>query len=285
MRLKTPRSLDEALSLLTSPGAHCLAGGQSLVAMMNARLIEPKLLVSLRLLPDLRRVEALEGGGLRVGAMVTYREIADLPRENAAANLFAQAVPVVAHPAIRTQGTIGGSLCQADPAADFPVLAVCAEATIRIAGSDGVRVVAAADFFEGVFETAVEQGEIVVAVDLPALPDGVGAHYEKFMLTDGDYAVASVAALIGVKDDVCSFARVAVGGCNTEPVRSTQVEQMLVGTDLSPDLLARTGAELANACDPFDDFRASRDYRLKIIPRLVARAIEAARRKAETQND
>jgi carbon-monoxide dehydrogenase medium subunit len=281
MKLAVPETLPEALRLLASEGARCLAGGQSLVAMMNAHLVEPSLLVSLRRIARLHEVVRREDGGLRLGAMAVHADVGRLKVAAAGLDLLVQAARDIAHPAVRNQGTIGGSLAHADPAADYPTATVCADATIGIAGPSGERRVAANDFFLGYYETALQPDEILVDVDVPPGPSHAAAHYEKLSLVDGDFAVASAAAIIGLKNGRCDFARLAVGACAARPVRSEAAEAALLGSALDDKALAEAGRLLAESCDPIDDFRGSAAYRLKMVPRLAARAIRSARAKAE----
>ena len=284
MKLAVPETIPEALRLLGTDGARCLAGGQSLVAMMNAHLVEPSLLVSLRRISRLNDIARREDGGLRLGAMTVHADVARLKVAAAGPDLLVQAARDIAHPAVRNQGTIGGSLAHADPAADYPTAVVCAGATIGIVGSSGERRVAADDFFLGYYETALQPGEILVDVDVPAGPDHAASHYEKFSLVDGDFAVVSAAAIIGMTNGRCDHAQLAVGACAARPVRAERAEAALLGSALDDTAIAEAGRLLAEACDPIDDFRGSAAYRLKMVPRLVARAIRAARAKAETRH-
>jgi carbon-monoxide dehydrogenase medium subunit len=282
MKFASPESLSEALSLLAAEGARCLAGGQSLAAMMNARLVSPTALVSLRRIPELSRIEALPDGDLRIGAMATHAEVARLSPRAAGPALVCRAAATIGHPAIRNQGTIGGSLAHADPAADYPAAVLCAGAGIVVAGAAGRRTVPAAEFFTGYYETALGPGEIVAAVEIPPGPAGARAHYEKFALVHGDFALVSAAVILAVADGRCSAARIAVGACAPAPLRLPAAEAALVGTNLDDRAIAAAGALLAEACDPVDDFRGSAAYRRKMVPRIVARAIRAAQQKAET---
>ncbi len=274
VRFESPTTLPAALALLQEPGARCLAGGQSLAAAMNAHLLEPELLVSLRLIPELQTITERPGQALRIGAMVTHRALATLPIISGTTDLLARAVPLIAHPAIRQQATIGGALCQADPAGDLPTVAICAGATLRIANQAGIRE-CPADQFD------LKPGDLLLSIDLPGTPPGTAAHYEKLMRSEGDFATVSVAAMIGWADSECSFARLAIGGCGPAPIHLETADHMLIGTQLDDIALRRAGAALAAACDPVDDTRASRDYRLKLIPRLLARAALAAKSRAE----
>ncbi len=167
-----PETIAEACKALDADDSHCLAGGQSLVAMMNLGLVVPGRLVSLRRIPELRGIAEQADGSLRIGAMTTHAELAALTPVHAGPALLAQAARQVAYPAIRVRGTIGGSVALADPAADYPVALVAADATIELTSAAGSRHVAAREFFHGMFETALVRGEIVSAVHVPPGPTG-----------------------------------------------------------------------------------------------------------------
>lgn len=278
MDFHAPTSIAEAIGLLGAEDARCLAGGQSLLAMMNLELAAPSRLVSLRNIAALRGIEQRGDGGLRIGAMTTHAEIAALESTAAGPRLLALAARVLGYPAIRNQGTLGGSVANADPAADYPVALIAANAEIEIAsGGKNSRRVPAAEFFRGMFETALAPAEIVIAVHLPPGPAAGGAHYEKFSLVAGDFAIASVAAIIAMKNGKCSAAGIAAGACATKPVRSAAVEAALVGSALDNAALARAGELLVQACAPHDDNRASGAYRRRILPTLLRRAVLGAR--------
>jgi carbon-monoxide dehydrogenase medium subunit len=149
---------------------------------------------------------------------------------------------------------------------------VCAGARIVVAGATGQRTIPAGEFFRGFYETALSPGEIIVAVEVPPGPAGAQAHYEKFALVHGDFALVSAAVILAMKDGRCASARIAVGACAPAPVRAPAAEAALAGTALDD-------AALAAACDPVDDFRGSAAYRLKLVPRIVARAVRAAQAK------
>ncbi len=281
MRFSAPETIAEAAALLREDGARCLSGGQSLVAMMNADLVTPSTLVSLRRIRGLDRIETGADGRLTIGAMATHARVARHASASAGAELVIAAAGTIGHPAIRNQGTIGGSIAHADPAADYPTAITCADASVVIAGAAGERRVAAADFFKGFYETALEPGEIVIAVEVPPGAPGARAHYEKFALIDGDFAVVSAAAIIGMENGRCTFARLAIGACAAVPVRSAAAEERIVGTDLDDEAVREAADLLVQCCDPLDDFRGSASYRLKLVPRLLRRAIGSARQKAE----
>jgi carbon-monoxide dehydrogenase medium subunit len=281
MRFEEPRTLQAAIAALSAEGARCIAGGQSLVAMMNAGLLTPPVLVSLRGVPGLDAVEARPDGGLRLGAMVRHADVARLVPRSGGAAILVEAARRIGHPAIRNQGTIGGSLAHADPAADYPTAAVCSEAVLHLAGPAGARSVPAADFFQGWYETACGPGEIVTAIEVPPGPPGAGAHYEKLMIVDGDFAVVSVAAMLAMEGGACRAIRLALGAVGPVPLRLPEAEAALTGTALDPPAIARAGSLLAEAADPVDDSRGSAAFRRRLIPRLLARAVAEARAKAE----
>lgn len=240
MEYLAPTTLEEAYRALELDEARCLAGGQSLVAMMNLGLVSPARLVSLRRITGLRGIEAGRDGELRIGAMTTHAELAELEHPSPAARLLAQAARVVAYPAVRAWGTIGGSVAHADPAADYPVVLLAAGASIEIASARGTRRARAREFFRGLFDTALEKGEIVTAIHLPPGSPEVRCRYEKLSLVAGDFAILSVAAL---GDEV------AVGGYAAKPLRMDEVAK----------------------AEALGDHRASAAYRRRVLPELVKR--------------
>jgi carbon-monoxide dehydrogenase medium subunit len=282
VRLHEPESLAEAVAALSAEGARCLAGGQSLVAMMNAGLLSPPVLVSLRRIPGLDGVTWQPDGTLSLGAMARHRDVARLAPRGATSELLVEAARRIGHPAIRNRGTIGGSLAHADPAADYPTAVTCAEAEIEIAGPAGMRRVPAGAFFHGYYETAAAAGELVTAIHVPPAPRGARAHYEKLMIVDGDFAVVSAAVILAMEGGRCRHARIALGAIGPAPLRLPEAEAVLVGSPLDPASLDRAGAMLAAAADPVDDMRGSAGFRLRLIPRLLRRAVAAARAKIET---
>jgi aerobic carbon-monoxide dehydrogenase medium subunit len=283
MEYVAPATLDDACRALEMDGAYCLAGGQSLVAMMNLGLATPERLVSLRRIAALRGIETARDGALRIGAMTTHAELAALSDRTAAAFLLAQTARVVAYPAIRNRGTIGGSVALADPAADYPVALVAADATIEIVSAHGARTIPARDFFHGMFETSLASGEIVAAVRLPAPRGSAGSAYAKLSVVAGDFAIVSVAAVVTVDENAPVTARardediqVAVGGYAMKPI-------LLSGLGGVDDPVAAAAQQLASHGDPPGDHRASSAYRRRVTPRLIERALAAARASTARQ--
>lgn len=277
--LHRPETLAEALKLLSADGARPISGGATLVAMMNASLAEPAELVSLARISELRGFSRLPDGTARIGAMRRHRETAEESDLRDGQKLVSLAAAQIANATVRNMGTIGGSISFADPAADYPPALVAANARIEIAGPAGRREVSVSDFFQGWYETALQPGEIVTAVLLPPGPPGAIAHYEKLARVSGDFAIASVAAVMQLAGGRPSYVRLAIGGCGPAPVRVETAEALLVSEGLTQSAIARAGDLIAGQLDPLDDTRASADYRRKVVPRLIAKTLAALARQ------
>ena len=276
MKFFEPTTISEAVSLLGEhPDARCISGGATLVAMMNADLVDVPALVSLRRIPDLAGVVQDEVG-VRIGAMTTHHAVANAETLVGGLSVVRRAAGQIAHPGVRQMGTMGGSISHADPAADYPGALVAADATIEIAGSSGARQVKAREFFLDYFTTAVEEGELVSAVLLPTPPDSATGVHRKFARVDGDFATVSISLVLALHEGICSHVRIAVGGCSAAPVYVAEAEQILLGSALGEDVIAKAGALLADECDPIDDVRGSAEYRLMLVPRLLREALETA---------
>lgn len=230
-RYEKPGSLSEALSLLSDPELDIapLAGGQSLVPMMNFRVAQPDVLVDLSALDDLKGISE-HGGGLRIGAMTRYAELAASALIDARAPLISMALPHIAHAAIRNRGTIGGSVALADPAAEMPALLLALDAVITTQSSEGSRDIRATEFFLGMYETALEEGELVTAITIPApAADRRFAFYE-LARRHGDYAMAGVAvAATGAVGAPCLDCRIAFLSVSDCALRATNAEKALEG--------------------------------------------------------
>ena len=284
MEFHGPTTIDEAVSLLAANAdARCLAGGATLVAMMNADLVMPSALISLRHIEALRGISAEPGGGLRLGAMTTHHAVAKAAGFEGAHALLPETARAIGHPAIRNMGTIGGSIGHGDPQADYPGALVALDAAIEATGPDGTRTVAAEEFFVDYLETALLPGELITAVTLPASPAGAFGAYEKFARVEGDYATVSVAAVVAMSDGKCGHVRVALGSCGSKPVRAEAAEARLAGTALADADIAEAAAILREDCDPVDDVRGSGEYRLMLVEPLLGRALRAAATKGEGQ--
>ncbi len=283
---------DAVAALAAADGeAKLLAGGQSLVAMLNFRLLGPAVLVDINRIPDLDFIEESnlveEGnlveesiGGLRIGALARHYALETSALVRARFPVLAAAMGHVAHLAVRNRGTIGGSLAHADPAAELPLMAVLLGAEIKAVGVAGERTIGAQDFFLGALTTALAESEIVTEIGLPALPPGAGWGFEEVARRAGDFALAAVAATVSLKGDRIGEARLAVTGADETPLRIAAAEALLEGQALDPEVIAAAAAAAREAVAPNDDLHASADYRRHLVGVLAGRALEAAWRRA-----
>ena len=277
LQFHMPTSLQEVARLLAAdPEAKCLAGGATLVAMMNAGLVQPSALISLRKIDGMVGMARAADGSVRIGAMTRHRVTATSPDLQGGQTVVRHAASVIANPPVRNMGTMGGSIAFADPGADYPPALVAADAEIELAGTNGSRRIKACEFFTDWYQTVLEPGELVAAIHLPAGNLRSIGYYDKLARVEGDYATASVAVVLTMAGRSCVSIAIAVGACGPRPVRLVEAERKLVGGALDDVSLAAAGALLAEAADPVDDVRASADYRRLVIPRLVRRAVRAA---------
>jgi carbon-monoxide dehydrogenase medium subunit len=275
-----PGSLAEAVALLEGDDdAKVLAGGQSLVPLLNFRLAAPSLLVDLRRVPGLDGIEQSDGV-VRIGAMVRQRDVEESPVAEAVP-LLREALRHVAHPQIRSRGTIGGSIAHADPAAELPALLVALDGRVRAVSSRGERWIEARDLYRGFFTTSLEPAEVLAEVELPAAAPRTGAACVEVARRAGDYALCGSLAQVtladgGAIDDV----RVALIGVESRPPRATRVEEALRGEEPTPERLAGASARAAVGLDPPGDVQASAAYRRHLARVLTRRALELAVERA-----
>jgi carbon-monoxide dehydrogenase medium subunit len=275
-----PRSVEEAVSELARGGADAkvLAGGQSLVPLLNFRLARPTLLVDLNRVPELTYMTARDGG-LALGAMT--RQIS-VERNSELSNkqpLLHEAIRWVGHPAIRTRGTIGGSLAHADPAAELPAVAVCLDAQLSIEGPLGRRTVRAEDFFHGYLTTALQPDEILTETWLPPLAPETGQAWLEFARRHGDFAIVGVAVSVTMQNEVVRDASIALTGVGGKPVRAREAETLLIGGTV-PERVSAAADAARGAIDPDSDIHASGEYRAHLVGVLVEQAIRTAHSRA-----
>jgi aerobic carbon-monoxide dehydrogenase medium subunit len=274
---QAPSTLREAVDLLASHSeASVIAGGQSLMPILAFRLATPTLLVDLRRLPGLGTI-AVGDDGLRFGALVRWRDIEDDERLVTAHPLLRAAITHVAHYQIRNRGTVGGSLANADPAAELPGVAVTCAGDITLFGPAGSRTVRAGDFFTGPLSTLRQPDEIVTELHLPKWPSGRRWAFRKYARRDGDFALAGI-LLFYDEDQHCALSNVHVGviGACPRPHRLTRVETLLNGRAIDDGLIRRAMATAAEEVDPPDDLHADAAYRRGLVATLFERGLRAA---------
>jgi carbon-monoxide dehydrogenase medium subunit len=267
-----PASLEETFDLLDRYGddGRILAGGQSLVPTLNMRLVTPRAVIDINRLPDLDAIRATPEG-LEIGALVRQEALERSALVTEHAPLIASAIPHVGHAAIRARGTVGGSLALADPAAELPACAVAQEATIRVTGRRGGRDIAAADFFRGIYTTALEPGEIVIAIVVPRAAAGWRWGFEELARRHGDFALAGLAAGVRLEREAVAEARLVFFGVGTKPVRARAAEAALIGR--RADAVAAAGRALDGDLDPPGDIHGSPALRRHLARVLLARVV------------
>jgi carbon-monoxide dehydrogenase medium subunit len=277
-----PTTVDEAVELLRDLGdeAKVLAGGQSLVPMLNLRLARFGHLIDLGRIPALRHVER-SNGHVVVGAMVTDRAVETSDVVASGAALLGLATPLIGHFQIRNRGTVGGSLAHADPAAEYPAVALALDAELDVAGSGSRRRIAAAEFFTGTWETALGPDEVLVALRLPVWDAGAGFAVEEVARRHGDFAIAGCACGVEVRDGRLERAVLALFGVASTPVRATAAEHALNGMDVATVDPMEIGRLAIDGLDPGDDLHASGALRRRIAATVSARALARALKEAQ----
>jgi len=271
-----PTTVDDAVAALAKAGedAKVLAGGQTLMPVLRLRLSAPTTLVDLNRIDELRGVRE-DGDTLVIGAMTTYYDLLRSPVVSKHALLLSEATRTVADPQIRHRGTLGGNLAHADPAGDLSAPVLALEATLTVAGPSGRRTIAAAEFFEDYFTTALRPDEILTEVRIPKHTDWA-ARYEKLHRVAQAWSIVAVAATIDVDGGTIRQARIALTNMASVPVRARGVEEALVGQTASEELIRAAAEHAAEGVDPMSDGNADADYRSHLARVLTRRAVATA---------
>ncbi len=270
-----PQTLQEALSLIEGGDRKILAGGMSLIPLMKLRLAQPAEVVDLGRIPGLNAIT--EAGGLvKIGAMATHHAVESSPIIRGQLPLLAETASHIGDVQIRNMGTLGGSIAHADPAADYPAALCALEAQIRLVSAHSDRTVEASEFFQDAFMTAMEPGEIVLEVSIPAEPSNEGSRYEKHEHPASGFAVVGIAARIRKSGDKITMARIGVTGMGTHGFRDRAAEQLLEGGASIADAAAIVGS----GQEPNSDLYATGDYRLHLARVHAARALASALSRA-----
>ena len=275
-----PTTVEEALAHLAEYGydAKALAGGQSLIPMLNFRLAQPSVLVDLNNVSELFYIRPDEDGGLRLGAMIRQRQVEYDALVAERAPLVHEVMPQIAYPQIRSRGTFGGSLAHADPSAELVAVTMALNGRLRLRSQAGERWVPADEFFVGLFTTVLEPDELLVEVALPAMPPRSGGAFLQITRRHHDFCMAGVAVLVTLDDkDQCEQARLVFLSVGDGPVNARQAAEMLVGQAPTPEAI-RAAAEKAasDEIDPGSDIHASAEYRRHLAKVLARRALTQA---------
>ena len=274
---EAPTTIAEAVDLLAEheDEASVLAGGQSLIPLMALRLARPAVLVDINRLSELSSVSVTDGR-VTIGAMTREYVAEDSATVGDAVPLLAAALPLIGHEAIRSRGTIGGSLAHADPAAELPAVALALDAEFVVRGRAGERVVPAADWFEGYLATSRRPDELLTEVRFPAAGPGTGVAFLEVARRHGDFAIVGLAVSLTLADGVISDARLAFAGVADVPVRVAEAEDLLAGERPSAELFAEAARVATAALDPPADLNGSPEYRKQVAAALVRRGLQAA---------
>lgn len=280
----SPETLEEALALLADLGdeARPLAGGQSLIPLLSLRLARPSHLIDLAGIAELKTIDAADGA-LVVGAMVRERKAEADDRVRRLAPALAEALPFIGHPAIRSRGTIGGSLSHADPAAELPAVALLVEAQLVARSRDrGRRTIQAAEFFNGFFTTALEPDEILTEVCIEAPAPGTGWAIDEVARRHGDFAMVGAGAMVRLDPGrgTIAEARIALTGVSDTPVRAREAERMLVGADPADETWSGAAQKACTALSPPADVHGSSAYRQHVAGILIQRTLAVAAQRA-----
>ncbi|HET7806301.1 MAG TPA: xanthine dehydrogenase family protein subunit M [Pseudolabrys sp.] len=274
-------SIEQAVAALAQAGgeAKILAGGQSLVPMLNFRLLRPAILVDINRIPGLAFIEDA-GNAVKIGALTRHYQIETSPVIAKHFPVLSCAMTHVAHLAIRNRGTIGGSLSHADPAAELPMMALLLGARLHVVSGRGRRTVEAQDFFRDALSVDLAEDELLTEIYLPKLPPQTGWGFEEVARRAGDFALAAVAATVTLSGGAVQEARIALTGVGPTPVRVNEAEALLAGQRLEAKLMARVIEAVRAAIEPETDLHASSDYRRQLAGALVRRALAAALQRA-----
>ena len=276
-----PKSLAEAVTLLADLGeeARPLAGGHSLIPMMKLRLASPEHLVDLRSLGELRGIRA-EGADIVIGAMTTQHELVGSDLLAAKLPILRETSLLIADPQVRYLGTLGGNVANGDPGNDMPAVMICLGATYHVAGRGSERRIAAREFYQGAYFTALEAGEILTAIRIPAPPAGHGYAYEKLKRKIGDYATAAAAVVLTLAKGTITSCAIGLTNLGETPLYAEEAGRLLVGSSLDAAAVSRAMAAAEAITAPASDNRGPAHYRRKMAGIMLARALARARERA-----
>jgi aerobic carbon-monoxide dehydrogenase medium subunit len=282
-----PGSVKEALGLLTEHKDDCkiICGGQSLLILLRQGLVAPAHLIDIKRLEELNYIKFDAKEGLRIGATTTHRTIEKSSLIKEKYNVLSDMETHLAHIQVRNWGTIGGNLAHADPAGDPAPVLMALSGSIKVGSAKGERTISVDDFYTDLFETALEEGEMILEVQVPAPAAKNGAMYKKFNLLESDQGIISVAASVTLNgNSTCKEARICLGNAAATVIRAKKAEAKLVGQKLGDDVLEQVGLAAAEEAEPVADIHASEDFRRHLVAvftkRMVKQAWELAAKKA-----
>ncbi len=277
----TPETLDEASKKAAELGvtAKIMAGATDLIIPMKDHAIqpEPEYLIDIKKVEGLDYLEYDEEEGLKIGALTTLRRLEFSPLVQEKYPAVAYAAKSIASPQIRAKGTMAGNICNASPSCDSGPIVVATDAKILVHGVNGDRIIKGTEFFKGVKKTALEPGDIVTGIIFPPLSENKKAVYIKHAVRKAmDLAIVGVAAVIEVEDGICKDAAIALGAVATTPIRAPKAEEILIGKELTDEVIEAAAQAAMDSCNPISDIRASKEYRSAMVKVFTKRAIKQA---------
>lgn len=279
-RYHRPRKIEEALSLLKEFGdeGKILAGGQSLMPLMNFRLVQPAHVVDINFIDGLDYIKS-EDGFIKIGCLARQSQVLAHPLVRQRCPLFAEALSYVGYEQTRNRGTVCGSLAHADPAAELPAVLLALDGVVAVRNFAGGREISARDFFQSYLTTALSSDELILEASIPEMPAGAGWSCMEFARRFGDFAIVGVAVMLAAVNGEIADARIALTGVGDKPWRERQFEKALVGRKGSSELFAKVGGEVAACLSPSSDIHASESYRRSLAKVLTRRALEESWRR------
>ena len=277
-----PGSVDEAVALLGEHGddGRVLAGGHSLIPMMKLRFAHPGHLIDLQNVPEVKGID--DGGGeVRLGAMTTMAEIIGSGLLSEKLPILGETGKLIADPQVRNMGTIGGNVANGDPGNDMPAVMMALGAECVLKGKSGERTVAARDFYKGSFLTAIEEGELLIAVSIPLPPAGHGYAYQKLKRKVGDYATAAAAVILALYSGACATAAIALTNVAATPLLAEAAAQAVIGTVVDAAAIDKAVGEAVGITDPASDLRGPAEFRRQMAGVMTRRALEQALSRAK----
>lgn len=276
-----PGTVDEVISLLAEHGdeGRVVAGGQSLIPMMKLRMAAPSHIIDLQDIAELKGI-TIGSNSIVIGAMTSQADVMASDELAAACPILREAGSVIADPQVRNKGTIGGNAANGDPGNDIPAIMMCLNATYNVTGPNGARSIAARDFYEAAYFTKLEEGELLVSVEIPAPSPAHGAAYEKLKRKTGDYATAAAAVVLTMNGGTCAAASIALTNVSDVALYAEAASQALVGTSLDEAAIKAACDAAMAITDPVSDMRGSAEYRTAMAGEMTARAIRRAAERA-----
>ena len=279
------KNLEEALLALEQPDSKLIAGGQSLVPLMNYRLSQPSTIVDINSIPKLKQIN-VEEKILKIGSLVTHNEAIYSKDIFNFFPIIPEALKHTAHQTIRNSGTIGGSVAHADPSAEWPLLIILLDCLINVVSSNNNRIIPAKDFFISELTTELRQNEIIESFEFPKINNNYGWHFEEVFQRSGDFAIFSAGSIIEIQNNIIFDCKICIGGAGETPIRLSNIEALIKGKNIEYSFDNIKDDQLLKLLNPTSDEHASKEYRLHIGPQIIRNVlINSIQNYEDSKND